>query len=253
MPYRPTHRTLTRQAETRRRILDAAQTLVIEAGYRGAQVASVAKRAEVATGTFYRYFPSKDELFAEVFQLATRRELERVAIAAHRGGSVRQRIARVVEVFARWALQERSLAYALIAEPLDSAAGQERQAYRRGYQRVLKGLIAEAVAGELCAPVDPAITAAFVVGGLVEAVLGPLSPEAGSTDQELQVNTLVATVDRAIFGDSALEGSASMAAERAMGRVTDGSSKKGSGVDGRGSSPRGEAAPASPLKGIKPL
>jgi AcrR family transcriptional regulator len=53
-----------RQAERRQRVLVAATELGAEGGYDGVQMRSVSKRAEVALGTIYRYFTSKDQLLA---------------------------------------------------------------------------------------------------------------------------------------------------------------------------------------------
>ena len=70
---------------------------------REASVAAVAARAGVATGTVYRHFPSKSELFAEVFRRASQREVDAVvAAAAAATGAAADR--RAVETFARRAL-----------------------------------------------------------------------------------------------------------------------------------------------------
>src|ERR1700710_452156 len=73
MPYRPTERTEAKRVETRERIVRAALDLVALGGYREAQVAAVAKRAEVATGTVYRHFPSKADLLTAGFRGASQR------------------------------------------------------------------------------------------------------------------------------------------------------------------------------------
>jgi AcrR family transcriptional regulator len=44
------------------RILDAALDLFVERGFHGTTVPDVARRARVAAGTIYLYFPSKEEL-----------------------------------------------------------------------------------------------------------------------------------------------------------------------------------------------
>ena len=49
----------------RRRVLRAALELAAEGGYDGVQMREVAERAEVALGTVYHYFTSKDHLLAE--------------------------------------------------------------------------------------------------------------------------------------------------------------------------------------------
>ena len=47
-----------------------------DGGYASASVQAVAARAGVATGTVYRHFASKADLFAEVFRRASQRELD---------------------------------------------------------------------------------------------------------------------------------------------------------------------------------
>src|SRR4051794_39673200 len=141
MPYRPTERTEARRTQTRDRIVRAALTLVAQGGYREAQVAAVAKRAGVATGTVYRHFPSKADLLTEVFRVASQHEVDAVA----QGGGARapERIAAAVETFARRALQGRRLAWALLAEPVDPAVEAEQLQFRRAYAEVFATIIAD--------------------------------------------------------------------------------------------------------------
>lgn len=64
----PTRRRLTeRQADTVRRLADAAVAELREAGYDGLTVRNVARRAGVAPATAYTYFASKNHLITEVF------------------------------------------------------------------------------------------------------------------------------------------------------------------------------------------
>src|SRR5712671_3483232 len=58
---------LTRAQHDRRdRIIDAGLALLADRDYDKIQVKDVAERANVALGTLYRYFSSKEHLFAEV-------------------------------------------------------------------------------------------------------------------------------------------------------------------------------------------
>ena len=61
-------RTPSQQAR-RQRIVDAGLELLRERDYEKIQVKDVAEQANVALGTLYRYFSSKDHLFAEVLVL----------------------------------------------------------------------------------------------------------------------------------------------------------------------------------------
>jgi AcrR family transcriptional regulator len=61
----PVPRSLTRAQQARRqRVVDAAMSLALEGGYDAVQMRDVAARADVAMGTVYRYFTSKDHLLA---------------------------------------------------------------------------------------------------------------------------------------------------------------------------------------------
>src|SRR6202041_2980938 len=58
-------RPLTRAQQARRqRVIDAAMALGLDGGYDAVQMRDVAAKADVAMGTVYRYFTSKDHLLA---------------------------------------------------------------------------------------------------------------------------------------------------------------------------------------------
>jgi AcrR family transcriptional regulator len=201
VPYRPTERTEARKAAVRRRIVDAARGLIARGGYAEAQVAAVAARAGVATGTVYRHFPSKSELFAEVFREASQREVDAMAEAADTGsGSAPERIAAGVESFARRALRGRRMAYALLAEPVDPAVEAERLVFRRAYRDVLAGVIAAGIAAGELPDQDVDVSAAAMVGAIGEALVGPLSPTAPRNDPERLIGALIEFCVRSVTG-----------------------------------------------------
>ena len=76
MVYRPTANTEARKADVRGRIVSAARQLIAERGFSETTVAQVADLAGIANGTVYRYFPSKVDLFAEVFRLVSQHEVD---------------------------------------------------------------------------------------------------------------------------------------------------------------------------------
>src|SRR3954470_15948152 len=176
MPYRATERTEARRAAARERILEAAHGLVARGGFAAAPVAAVAQRAGVATGSVYRHFSSKADLFAEVFRRAAQREVDAVASAPD--------LAAGVETFARRALAGRRLAWALLAEPVDPVVEAERLAYRRAYRD-----------GFTRFGVDE-LTAAAMVGAVGEVLVGPLSPTGPDLDEGALVARLVNLCER---------------------------------------------------------
>jgi AcrR family transcriptional regulator len=200
--YRPTERTEARKAEVRERIVAAARELIAHGGYAEARVATVAERAGVATGTVYRHFDSKAELFAEVFRRVSQGEVDFLTQAAQRSGGrpAAERIADALESFARRALRARRLAFALIAEPVDPLIEAERLAYRRAYRDSLADVIGEGVeSGELPRQ-DAQLSAAALVGGAAEALVGPLSPTAARRDPEQLVGWLRDFCIRSVTG-----------------------------------------------------
>jgi AcrR family transcriptional regulator len=193
MPYRPTAKTEARKAQTRERIVAAAHERVAAGGFAGAGVQATAAAAGVAVGTVYRYFPSKAELFAEVFTRASERELAvLVEVSRADGRCAHERVAAAVEAFCRRALAAPTLAYAQIAEPVDPAVEQERLRLRRGYRDAFASVLADGVATGELRPHDERTVAAALVGALGEALVGPLA-EAGSDrrSHEALVATLV--------------------------------------------------------------
>lgn len=187
MAYRPTERTEAKRAATREKIVRAAGELVARGGYREAQVAAVAEAAGVATGTVYRHFPSKADLFTEVFRVASQREVDAVADAAETGGAAEEKIERAVGTFARRALQGRRLAWALLAEPVDPAVEAERLQFRRAYADVFQRIIEDGIQHHQLPEQDAEFTATALVGAIGEALVGPLSPTHAPADADALV------------------------------------------------------------------
>jgi AcrR family transcriptional regulator len=198
MPYRPTERSELRRTQTRAKIVRASHELIARGGYRAASIAAVAHRAGVATGSVYRHFPSKAELFAEVFRNASQREVDAVAAAAScAAGPAPVRIAAAVEVFAQRALAGRRLAWALLAEPVDPAVEAERLHVRGAYRDVFAALLREGVgAGELPEQ-NCQLSATALVGAIGEALIGSTSPTATGAAPGL-VDELIAFCLRAV-------------------------------------------------------
>lgn len=181
MAYRRTEKIAARQALLRQTLLKSALKLVAHNGFSALTIAALARTAGVATGTVYKYFDSKAQLCAEVFRMATEREVEQVRLQAEAEGAYAQRLLKAVETFAMRALRGRRLAYALIAEPVDPAVDTERLKYRQAYARIFEQLVVDGITAGEFPPQQPAVSAAALVGVISEAMVGPLTwPEDGS-------------------------------------------------------------------------
>jgi len=74
-----------REAQQRRQaILAAAREVFWERGFQGATIPEIARSAELATGTLYLYFPSKEALYLELLIEGYELLLARLTVAAAR-------------------------------------------------------------------------------------------------------------------------------------------------------------------------
>jgi AcrR family transcriptional regulator len=200
MAYRKTEHVQAQLAKKRAQILHAARQLIAEGGFHEAPVQAVALMAGVAVGTVYKHFPSKSALFAEVVSETSQRELEVVAAIVMADGTARERLSAAIRAFSDRALRARRLAYALVAEPVDAEIDVTRLKYRRALSRVFETLIEQGVRAKEFPPQDVGPSAACLVGACIEGLVGPLSPETITAEEDGQrlIEALIAFCLRAV-------------------------------------------------------
>jgi AcrR family transcriptional regulator len=82
-----------KQAETRQRLLDAAERVFLRSGLQGSSVEEIAAEAGYSRGAFYSNFNSKDELFVELLQDRVYRQYAEMAEQAQeQPGTPRERL-----------------------------------------------------------------------------------------------------------------------------------------------------------------
>jgi AcrR family transcriptional regulator len=79
------------QAKRRQRIIDIAHAMIAESSDENVQIRDIADRAGVALGTAYRYFGSKERLFAEVYEQWCLRVNDQLVHGIRRGKSNTER------------------------------------------------------------------------------------------------------------------------------------------------------------------
>lgn len=139
-------------AQRRQRMIDAAIELAIAGGYDAVQMRDVAGRAEVALGTLYRHFPSKDHLLLAALagQAATLRE--RVAQRPPEGADPAARTTDVLRRASHALTRRPDLTAALVTalgspEPDAAASKQE-------VEGILRAILTSAIAGAEIADPD---------------------------------------------------------------------------------------------------
>jgi len=201
MAYRPTEKTEARKAELKERLLNAGLFLVSTGGFNALTINAVAQKAGIATGAVYKHFESKAQLCAEVFRIATEKEVAVVRETALREGTAATRLLDTIEAFALRALRGQRLAYALIAEPVDALVDTERLHYRRAYAEIFQQLVEEGVRSGNFPEQASAVSAAALVGVIAESLVGPLSWRMNSqpgTEQTRLIRSIQAFCLRAV-------------------------------------------------------
>jgi len=149
------------------------------------QIASVAGRAEIATGTVYRYFPAKTDLVAALLREIAAREIGALRRAAINAPGPLSALCAAIMTFAMRARRERRLSFAAIAEPVDAELDAARTALRKSLAGEFARLIAAAIAAGRLPEQHAELAAAALTGLLIEGSIGPLAPDETSRDRDL--------------------------------------------------------------------
>ncbi|MCW5692071.1 MAG: TetR/AcrR family transcriptional regulator [Pseudolabrys sp.] len=194
MPYRRTENVVRRLAEREKAILDAAIALAAEGGMAAVQIVAVAGRAGIAAGTVYRYFPTKNDLVAELIAAVAGRELEAMQTAADAAPGPLSALASAIARFSARALAERRLAWAVIGEAVDAEVDVLRMDFRQSLAGELERRINIAIGLRFLPDQDARLAAPAIVGALMEGLLSPLAPayeDAAQAREAVQTVTLL--------------------------------------------------------------
>jgi AcrR family transcriptional regulator len=193
MPYRRTENVARRLAARHAAIIAAARDAASEGGMAAVQIAAVAQRAGIAAGTVYRYFPGKTDLVTALLAEISEHEIGALRRAADVAPGPLSALAAAIMTFAARALRRRRLAYAAIAEPVEAELDAARLAARKALAAEFASLIAAAVSGGHLPDQDATLSAAALLGLLIEGLIGPLAPDAAGRERAVvQSLTLIA-------------------------------------------------------------
>ncbi len=160
-----------KKAQTRQRIYQAALELFAKHGLTATTVDQITARADVAKGTFFNYFRSKEQVFAYFIELQLGRVGEALA-AVQQGRPVRPVLRRAFQRLGGEIGGSPKLAQALIAAIIGNEIARETVAtgMRQGRQRLARIFALGQAQGQIRADCQPAAM------GLAfqQAVLGAL-------------------------------------------------------------------------------
>jgi AcrR family transcriptional regulator len=157
----------------RRKILDAATRLFAGTPYAEVQVEEIARLAEIGKPTLYRYFPSKEALYLEVFDVALARLEADLAEVANSARPPRDQLAAMLGFLAAAFEQTRTLR--LLEEERPGHAERWRSLYRARRRTIVHWVRRAVEAG--CAsgdfrPVDLDVTPALLIGMIRGGLMG---------------------------------------------------------------------------------
>ncbi len=163
---------MTKAQRTRKRILDAAASVLSSNGYAGFRLVDVAALAELQTPTIYYHYPSRDDLIEEVMWVGIadmREHVVAVLGAADGEAAPLDRLLLAVEAHLRHALEISDYTTASVRNagqvPANIRKRQLKEEAR--YGQVWRRLIDEmARAGELRPDLDPYVAQMLVFGAL---------------------------------------------------------------------------------------
>jgi AcrR family transcriptional regulator len=139
-----------RKAANRAKLLAAARKVFAEKGLGAATARDIVRETDLATGTFYNYFDSKEEVFTAL--IAEMAEKARERVRAERRGSdltVEQRVEAAYRAYFELVIEERDLFEVFRRNAGVIAAMADRDWFADGERDLLEDLVAWARAGEM--------------------------------------------------------------------------------------------------------
>ncbi|MDT0452855.1 TetR/AcrR family transcriptional regulator [Streptomyces hesseae] len=168
----------TRRQNTRRKLFEAAVTLIAEQGFSSTTVDEIAERAGVAKGTVYYNFASKTVLFEELLRHGIELLTDSLQAAAdetaERGGSQVDALDAMIRAGLDFITRYPSLTQLYVAElwRTNRAWQSTLMQVRQKAIAVIESVLTEAVAaGELSTELDIPLTASALFGMVLVAAL----------------------------------------------------------------------------------
>jgi AcrR family transcriptional regulator len=169
----------TRAAETaarRRRLIESAVALAAEGGYEAVQMRDVAARAEVALGTLYRHYSSKDQLLLAAMAAQADVLRSRIELRPPKGDTPAERVAEGLRR-ACVALERQPSVTSAMVTAMSSTDG-DAAPLKQSVQDSLRKMIAGAIGDDSVDDIDAIVKVlghvwfaalAFWVGGMTES------------------------------------------------------------------------------------
>jgi len=193
MVYNKTDKVLEKQEMRRKRIIKAAKEILTEEEEIGkVSIKSIAKRAGIATGTFYLYFQDKESLVDMIVKEIYEELLEKIKEERAKYDTNFDKLKASMEVCIRLFMKEKYLAKILLEQfpQLHSAINTKYADIEEDLIRLTKIDLDELLAEGLIPIQDTSVTATAFVGTFREVILSWIGKGAPQ-DLDLAIKTLI--------------------------------------------------------------
>jgi len=191
-------------AERRRAILEAARTVFAHQGYASTVVEDIARQAEIAKGTLYLYFPSKEQIYLAALLEDVQRLDDETRAAMGAGDTWRDKLRAYIEVRLRYFDEHQDFVRIYLTEFRSMCMRRKplhAELYRvsdQGEAQLAQMFAAAAARGEI-REIDPELAAATVTEltrGLMERRLRQWGRPASASDREFAFDLLCRGLER---------------------------------------------------------
>lgn len=183
-------------------LIDAATELFSTQAYDDVGTPEIAQRAKVSTGTFYRYFDDKQEIYLEIvrrtFAQAYTDTIEELTPAKFVGLARHETISQTITVLFGHVLERPRLSLSFTEMALrDRAVAELRSAFDQLAISRLTTLISTIVSRKVVP--DPEATAFVLYGSAMQCAYGLVDPKGPLVDPERAKRALTDFVERTLF------------------------------------------------------
>jgi TetR/AcrR family transcriptional regulator len=197
-------RTERRKARTAAAILDAGERLFLSRGFAATTIEDLSGQADVAIGSIYAHFGSKEGVYAALIDRALELDRRYSEEGFESGEAPLERLVGLAEGYLRFA-REHPGHFRLFRFPPPDRPGSDSvpQAAARVGRRIdeevarMAGLLSEAIAEGVVRPVDPQATARFLWAawdGVIASHLGPANMSLTDAEFEQVLNRARETI-----------------------------------------------------------
>lgn len=160
------------EVDTRDVILETAEEMFAERGYRGLSMRELASEAGVSKANLYYHFTNKRELYLHILEQALDTLQLQLTQAAATPGTARERLTRVVDTYFDLLERKRSLIHFLMRD-IGGFEGEVRNLMIERWEdllRPIEDVIEDGVASGELRPINPRLTALSVTSMLRSAI-----------------------------------------------------------------------------------